>query len=185
MIVNEPNTRQLTDQERREVARQRAMAKLQQSAIDAELQQMAKEDEERAKAAEVRAEAERAAEARKIQRLAELRPKYVQRAELAREIVRLVAQFIDLDVELFKAQDEILGRPRIGTLVGLWQNYVRDMRQGANLLPAHEQLGIEPPATNSDAVGVVVASGIVNGNIGPGFVRVGEHYARWDLTRTL
>lgn len=182
MIVNEPRTQPATAQERREAARQRAMAKIEQEAIDAELQQMAKEDEAQAAAEAARIEAARQAEARKIQLLTELRAKYVKRAELASQIKNLVAEFVGLDVELAKAEPEILGRPRIGSMIGEWRNYVTFMRRSAGLLPAHELLGCPAPTTNAEAIGITAARAIVNGSLGPGWIRMGERYSEFDFT---
>lgn len=181
MIVNEPKTLPTTDQERREVARQRAVAKLEQTAIDAELEAMAKEDEARAKAEEAAAEASRQLEARKVQALTALRAKYDRRRELAVEIRDLVAEFTKVEAELRRDLDQIIGRPKYTGWGNNWAGYIAHLRTSAGLQQFHQTIGCNAPATYGQSVGLAVARGIVEDLIGPATVRVGENRAEWDF----
>ncbi len=180
---HEQELQAMAQSDREKVARERAIHKIERDAIDRELELMAKEDEAREQAEAARIEAERRREAGKVQSLIELRDKYVQRAELANELKRLITQFVALDAELVRANDAILGRPRIGSQVLAWHDYVAGLRRQAGLIPAHALLGCQKPETEAEAIAVTVARGIVEGYIGPAWLRIGDRVTQFDFSQ--
>ena len=182
MIVNEPKGNPTNEADRRELARLRAVAKLEQTAVDAELEAMAREDEERAKAAEAAAEAARQTEMRKVQAMASLQPKYARRQELAIAIRDLVSEFVAVEVELRREQDQIVGRPKRHDAI-IWPSYVAQLRLNAGLRRFHFSIGTDAPQTYGQSVGLAVVRGIVEDLIGAGWVRVGQNRTEFDFSQ--